>query len=125
MNAAECELFEAICSALAEADTTISAVRAGRTSGISAEHLPNIFWISHDEAARTIDVTSQLNCQNSNSSLAQNVGMNDRMLRFRCLTSLFYNTDTLYVTGKAKSTHGDIGSQIYVSDKGFVAIYAV
>ena len=63
MNAIECELFEAICSALAEADTTISAVRAGRTSGISAKHLSKIFCISHEEAASKIDVTLQLNRQ--------------------------------------------------------------
>ena len=62
-NDAECELFEAIGSALVEADATIHAVQAGRTSGISAKHLSKIFWISHEEAAWTIDVTSQLNRQ--------------------------------------------------------------
>ena len=37
----------------------------------------------------------------------------------------FFYTDTLYVMGKAKSTRGNIGAQIYVSDKGFVAIYLI
>ena len=70
-NDVECELFEAIGSALAEADATISTIRAGRTRGISAKHLSKIFPIYHEEAVCTIDVTSQLNRQDTNSSLAQ------------------------------------------------------
>ena len=47
----DCELFEAIGSALADAVATISAVLAGKSNGISAEHLSKIFRISHEEAA--------------------------------------------------------------------------
>ena len=66
----DCELFEAIGSALADAVATISAVLAGKSNGISAEHLSKIIRISHEEAARTINVTLQLSHQDANSSLA-------------------------------------------------------
>ena len=71
-----------------------------------------------------MDATSQLNCQDATSSLARNFGTNDCMLRYRRLDSIFF-TDTLYVTAAAKSTCMNIGAQLYVSDKGFVAIYPI
>jgi hypothetical protein len=37
----------------------------------------------------------------------------------------FFFSDTLFVTGKAKSSHGNICAQLFVSDKGFVAIYPI
>ena len=81
-NDVDCELFESIGSALADADATISTVLARKSGGVSAEYLSKIFRTSHEDAARTIDVTSQLNRQDAHSSLAQNFGMNDRMLRY-------------------------------------------
>ena len=124
VNNMGCELFEAVEAAVADAIATISAVTAGNTTGVSAAHLSKIFRISHDEAERTLDATSQLNCQDANSSLARNFGTNDRMLRYRRIDSIFF-TDTLYVTAKAKSTRQNIGAQLYVSDKGYVAVYPV
>ena len=53
-----CELFEMIESAVAEAIATINTVQAGSTAGVSAEHLSKIFWISHEEAEKTIVATS-------------------------------------------------------------------
>jgi hypothetical protein len=40
-----------------------------------------------------------------------------------CHIKLYFYTDTLFVTGKAKSSCGNICAQLFVSDKGFVAIY--
>ena len=67
-------------------------------------------------------VTTQLNRQSANSTLSRNFGTNDRMLRYKRIKSHFY-TDTLLVTKKGKSTHGNTCAQIYVSDKGMVACY--
>ena len=39
----DCDLFESIGSALTDADATISAVLAGKSSGVSHEHLSKIF----------------------------------------------------------------------------------
>ena len=50
-----------------------------------------------------MDTTSQRNCQDTNSSLTRNFGMNDRMLRYRQINSILF-TDTLFVTATAKNT---------------------
>ena len=74
-NDVDCELFESIGSALADADATISAVLVRKSSGVSAEHLSKIFRISHEDAAMTIVVISQLNRQDAHLSLARNFGV--------------------------------------------------
>ena len=56
------------------------------------------------------------------STLSRNIGTNDRAVRYRHIKSSFY-TDTLFVTGATKSTRGNICAQLFVSDKGYVAIY--
>ena len=47
-----------IKSAVAKAIATITTVQAVSTAGISDEHLSKIFWISHEEAEKTIVATS-------------------------------------------------------------------
>ena len=54
--------------------------------------------------------------------MARNFGTNDRMLRYKRIKSHFF-TDTFFVTDKAKSTRGNTCMQLFVSDKGFVAVY--
>ena len=44
------------------------------------------------------------------------------MLRYKRINSTFY-TDTMFATDKAKSTRGNKCCQLFVSDKGFVAVY--
>ncbi len=117
-----CELFEAVATAICEAEAALGALQAGDTNGVSAEMLAKIWRIPIDQAERTLDVTTQLNRQDANSSLSRNFGTNDRMLRYRRIKSHFF-TDTFYVTSKAKSTRGNICVQLFVSDKGFVAVY--
>jgi hypothetical protein len=78
--------------------------------------------ISHDEAAHTLQVMSQPLRTDIDSSLSRNIGTNDRAVRYHHIKSCFY-TDTLFVTGAAKSSCGNICAQLFVSDKGYVAIY--
>jgi hypothetical protein len=119
----KCDLFlEAASAKLESAFSRIAAVTAGRTRGVSAEHLSKVWMIPHDEAARTLKVTSQCLRTDIDSSLSRNVGTNDRAVRYCHIKSCFY-TDTLFVTGKAKSSQGNICAQLFVSDKGYVAIY--
>jgi hypothetical protein len=119
----ECDLFlEAASAKLESAFSTIAAVTAGRTRGVSAEHLSKVWMIPHDEAARTLKVTSQFLCPDIDSSLSRNVETNDWAVRY-CHIKLYFYTDTLFVTGKAKSSRGNICAQLFVSDKGYVAIY--
>ncbi len=55
-----CGIFMKNASAmLTTASATIAAVSAGRSKGVNAEHLAKVGCIPHDEAAWTIQVTSQ------------------------------------------------------------------
>jgi len=107
---------------LATAFATIAAVSAGKSKGISAEHLSKVWSTPHEDAARTLQVTTQRLRHDADASLSRNFGTNDRAVRYKKLESYFFS-DTLFVTGKAKSSRGNICAQIFVSDKGFVAIY--
>ncbi len=76
-----CDIFERRVSVvLATAFATIHAVSAGRSKGVSAEHLAIVWCIPHDDAARTLGVMTQPLCHDPDSSLSQNVGTNDREL---------------------------------------------
>jgi hypothetical protein len=78
--------------------------------------------IPHDEAAHTLQVTSQRLRTDIDSSLLRNIGTNNRAVRYHTIKLCFY-TDTLFVTGAAKSSRSNICAQLFVSDKGYVAIY--
>ena len=118
-----CDIFEANLSVqLKSAFATIAAVSAGRSKGVNAEHLAKVWCIPHDEAAQTLKVTTQSLRHDPDSSLSRNVGTNNRAVRYRKIKSFFFS-DTLFVTGTAKSSRGNICAQLFVSDKGFVAIY--
>ena len=110
--------------AVDELIATKRTVQSGSTAGVSAEHISKIFRISHKEAEETISATSQLNCQDGNTSLSRNFVTNDCMLWYLRLNSIYF-TETIFVTKKLKSTCGNIGAQIYVSDKVFLKVYPV
>jgi hypothetical protein len=56
-----CGIFMENASAmLTTAFATIAAVSAGRSKGVNTEHLAKVWCIPHDDAAWTIQVTSQL-----------------------------------------------------------------
>ena len=110
-----CNMFLASApSALESAFSTLTlaAVMAGRARGVSAEHLAKVWMIPHDEAARTLKVTSQRLRTDIDSSLSRNIGTNDQAVRY-CHIKLSFYTDTLFVTGAAKSTRGNICAQLF------------
>jgi hypothetical protein len=54
-----CELFlESASSQFESAFSTLATVTAGWSRGVRAEHLAKVWMIPHDEAARTLKVTS-------------------------------------------------------------------
>ena len=114
-----CEIFEKYEPTTRDKSASIAAVTAKRSGGVNAEHLSKIFCIPHDDAARTLSVTTQLVRHNPDSSLSRNATTNDRALRYRKIKSNFF-TDTLFATAKAKSTRGNICGQVFASDKAFV-----
>ncbi len=114
-----CKIFKKFESTIRDVSASIAAVTAKRSGGVNAEHLSKIFCIPHDDAARTLLVTTQLVRHNPDSSLSRNATTDDRALRYRKIKSNFF-TDTLFATAKAKSTRGNICGQVFASDRAFV-----
>ncbi len=96
-----CEIFEArVLEMLATVFATIQAVSVGRSKGVSVEHLSNVWCIPHDDAARTLGVTTQSLHHNPDSSLSRNVGTNYWAVRYRTIKSFFF-MDTVFVLSTA------------------------
>ena len=119
MSNEKCELFEADVS---ELWTSMGVTTAGHPRGMTAEMFSKIWLIDTKMAERKLQVTTQLNQNGENNSLARNLGTNDRMLIYRRIKSHFF-TDAFFVTGKSRSTSGFSCMQIFVSDKVFVKVY--
>eukprot|EP00980_Cylindrotheca_fusiformis_P009287 scaffold2034_cov81-Cylindrotheca_fusiformis.AAC.1 len=100
-----------------------SGTFAQKSKGVSPEHLAKIWRIEHDTAVKTIGVTSQLRKQAAPDRLNRNYPTNDRMLRYRRISDLFYIMDTFFATKNAKrSQRGNTCMQLFVTDKGFVYV---
>ena len=91
-------------------------------SGVDPEHLAKIWRISHDDAKRTIETTSQHCVRTEDPTLSRNYGTNDRMLRYKRIGTYFF-MDTFFATSKVqKSKRGNTCCQLFVTDKGFVYV---
>ena len=100
----------------------ISAFEANHQSGTTPECIKNIWSISDKEARAVVDSNTELNRQQSDGLLSRHFSTNDRMLRYRRINSHFF-TDTLLVTKPAKSLRGNLYLHVFVSNKGFIAVY--
>ena len=118
----DCEdlFIDDIGAIISAATGTFSALASGAHQGISAERLSKIWRISEDDAQRTVEQTTQLGRNSANTSLSREFPTNDRATRYKRFIDTVFYTDTMFVTGKAKSTRGYTCVQVYVSDKGFV-----
>ena len=100
----------------------VSGVTAGKSHGVDAAHLSKVWRISHDDAKRTIQATSQHSARPTDPTLTQNYGTNDRMLRYRRIHEYFY-MDTFFATKHGgKSSRGNMCCQLFVTDKGFIYV---
>ena len=106
-----CEVFAAV-----------DAMSAGRSQGVTPEHLSKIWRIPFDDAVKTLDATTQLLHHDPDSSLAKSAGTNDRAVRYRKINSTFF-TDTMFATKLAKSLRGNTCIQVFCSDKDFMMVY--
>ena len=100
-----------------------STIHAGKPKGITAENLSKVWRVLNEVSQQTLDVTTQLNNQDADSTLYCCFSTNDHMLRYKRLDSLFY-TDTLYGK-KFVSKRVFSMMQIFVGDKGFVKVYGM
>jgi len=106
-----CNLFEA------RVFSSVSAIAAGRSKGFTADHLVKIWCIPYDDAARTLEVTTQWIRQDPDSLLSRNARTNDRAVRYWRINSKFF-TDTLFAAKMAKSLlRGNTCALIFASDK--------
>ena len=99
----------------------LNAVRSMSQKGVTAEQLSKIWMIDETLAKGALDKSTQLCKRHTDSNLSRNFSTNDRMLRYKRLRSVFF-TDTL-VAINTKSLRGNLYAQIFVSDKGYVAVY--
>ena len=100
----------------------ISTAIGGKRKGVSAEFLSKIWRIKHDEAEKVLQQSTQLKRQGAENALSRRFSTNDRMLRYNRINSVFF-TDTFFVTSTGKSTRGNTCAQLFVSDKGYAALY--
>ena len=99
----------------------IEAIKVSNARGVSKEFLSKIWVVSEHLAQGAIDQNTQLSKHHADNSLSRHFSTNDRMLRYKRLKSVFF-TDTLLALS-TKSTRGNTYAQIFVSDKGYVAVY--
>ena len=103
-------------------DEMMTAAIDSFAAGVTPEHLSKVWRISHEDAKRTIDNTSQHLVRPKDPTLSRNYGTNDRMLRYKRIKDYFF-MDTFFASKKrGKSTRGHTCCQLFVTDKGFVYV---
>jgi hypothetical protein len=103
-------------------DSTMASATARFASRVNPEHLSKIWRISHEDAERTLDNTTNLLQRTTNPELSRKYGTNDRMLRYKRIRDYFY-MDTFFATKEGgKSSMGHTCCQLFVTDKGFVYV---
>jgi hypothetical protein len=132
-NDESCEVFESMetMTLRAQAHATVpiwdinaSVISAGRSTGVTPEHMSKIWRIPFDDAARTLETTTQLIQQDPDSSLSHSAGTNDRAVRYRKINSIFW-TDTMFAMKKAVRLRGNTCCQFFASDKDYVGVYCM
>ena len=99
-----------------------STAQAGKSRGVDPKHLSKIWRISHEDAQRTIDVTTQTSTRTDDPVLSRNYSTNDRMLRYKRIKNMFF-MNTFFATKKGgQSSRGHTCCQLFVTDKGFIYV---
>ena len=99
-----------------------STAQAGKSRGLDPKHLSKIWRISHEDAQRTIDVTTQTSIRTDDPVLSRNYSTNDRMLRYKRIKDLFF-MDTFFATKKGgQSSRGHTCCQRFVTDNRFIYV---
>ena len=99
-----------------------STAQAGKTRQVDLKHLSKNWRISHEDAQRTIDVTTQMSIQTDDPTLSRNYSTNDRVLRYKRIKDFFF-MDTFFAFKKGdQSSRGHTCCQLFVIDKGFIYV---
>ena len=92
-----------------------SATHSDTPKVITAEQLRKVWRVSNEVTQQTLDVTTQLNNENVDSTLSHSFSTIGSMLRYKRLDSIFY-TDTFY-SKQVVSKRGFSMMQIFVTHK--------
>ena len=95
---------------------------ASAPKGVKAPKLSKLWLVTEKLAEAAIEQNTQLCRHSQDNILSRQFSSNDRMLRYRRLNSAFFS-DTMFANPNAKSSRGNSCCQVFVSDKGFVAVY--
>ena len=99
-----------------------STAQVGKSRGVDPNHLFQIWRISHEDAQRTIDVTTHMSIQTDDPTLSRNYSTNDWRLRYQRIKDIFF-MDTFFATKKGgQSSRGHTCCQLFVTDKGFIYV---
>ena len=90
VNQDGCELFVGRIFEDGDSHIMIGAATAGKSRGVSPEHLSKVWRISHEDAARTIDSTTQYIHRDPGTTLSRNYGTDDRAIRYKHLSDTFF-----------------------------------
>ena len=116
-----CELFVENTSAiLAALFATITAVSAGRSTGVNAEHLAKVWCIPHGDAARTLKVTTQSLHHDQDLSHSRNGSTINQAVKYWKIRSYFFPIHSSWQA--VKSSQGNRCAQLFVSNKGCIAL---
>ena len=105
-----------------EVIAAVSSAQASRSQGVDGKHLSKLWMISEKLGDGAAERNTQLCRHNADNHLSRNFSTNDRMLRYRRIQCAFY-TDTMHANPRAVSLRQNKCCQVFVSDKGFVAVY--
>ena len=119
-----CDLFEPVYSNIDDFKSKIDTTQVTKAKPIYPEFLSKIWNINTDLSAKTRNKITRLNHQGYNNCVSQNFSTNDHMLHYKSINSQFF-TDTLFATEEGKLRCGNTCSQIFLSDKVFVAVYPI
>ena len=99
-----------------------STAQAGKSRGVDPKHLSKIWRISHDDAQRTVAVTTQTSIRTDDPVLSRNYSTNDRMQKYKRIKDFFF-MGTFFATKKGgQSSRGHTCCQLFVTDKGFIYV---
>ena len=118
------ELEESLSSILDDyqINAVIKSVEASKSKGVDAIRLSKLWMINEELAQGALDQNTQLARQSSDNILSRQISTNYCMRRYRRIQSDFF-TDTMFAQSKSKSSRCTTCCQVFVSDKGFVAVY--
>ena len=99
-----------------------STALSGKTRGVDHKHLSKICRISHEDAQRTIDVTTQTSTRTDDPTLSWNYSTNDRMLRYKRIKDFSPWIHSLQPRKVGNHHEAILAVNFFVTDKGFIYV---